>query len=367
MLADVYIDESGSADEPNFSVGGLVLFYTPEKKKALQLALKNQKLEWSVCEGINGIEWPSTSDLLPKEYRRNLHPDYREKYEAHLAILAKCFRDEGVQVLSLGLRVSRQDFSSTVSGIPMNAGDIVYRRLLGEVLELALASIFSLVPDQNPLTVNIHAAVRWRPIEMPAHEVQAKAAELFQKFGMHSLNTDESSEVVIESLRSDDVWPLVMDILNRHQGQTSQFSLDVVRGVRLLEYEKAIKAYSARTGSRTWDNYTKNAPLPEQLHYLADWVARFATWEWNQMPPTAQVWFQAGFHSTRTRSIQHLLQAKRCIALNSLSQALIEMYLGWPNAPEREFAGVHRWIACHTAHMTDRLTGSDFQRFWNTM
>lgn len=367
-LADIYIDESARADEPHFGVGGLLLLYTRDKKDALQAALKSRGLEWGVCVGASGIEWPSKGSVLPKEYRRDVFPDYREKYEAHLEDLAKCFRDTSVTVISLGMRMCRQELGSSVAGIPMTAGDVVYRRLVGDVLELALASIFSLAPPNQHITLNVHVATRVRPMEVAAHEAKAKADELFRKFGIHQLRTDRSNEIVIQSVRSDDVWPLVMDILGRHAGQISQVSFDLARGVRLLEYTKANSAYEAGTGpGTTWYNYTREAPLPERIHYLADWISRFATWEWDRIPPTARVWFQAGFQCSRTRDIQVLLQAIRCVALNSFSQALTEMHRGWSDASEREPANVNRWIACHAARIAYKLIGSDFQRFWTSI
>ena len=64
-LADVYIDESGFADEPHFAVGGLVLLYTREKKNALQAALKSRRA-WSGASAkwkmaLNGLAHPYCS------------------------------------------------------------------------------------------------------------------------------------------------------------------------------------------------------------------------------------------------------------------------------------------------------------------
>lgn len=346
--AEVYLDESG---QDQFSVGGVVLFYPSyQGRDDLDQMLKEQELVWGLAEGHRPSD---ASDTIPSRYIPKYpggpgwHPD---GYNRYLERLNKCFKDLHVKQVAFAL-VWVPETKETSTGLPDLLREEVidnrYRRMIEEALE---AVLYCLLPAYGAADaqVSVECATRVRPPETPYNLEQLR-----NDFGIVS-NVVSGKYYV---LSGDSVYPIVGRLLASRSGAPPKVRR--ARGTTLSDYQDLL--------NKSPRDYRKivNDPFrarPRQLHYLADWFARFALHDID-LPKTPLVAraFKAGFLEKRGDRFASWLRASRAGAEGRFSDALVETWMASRQTePEWSLA---RWLWHAAAQWGEMLDGPGFLQF----
>lgn len=99
-------------------------------------------------------------------------------------------------------------------------------------------------------------------------------------------------------------------------------------------------------------------PRPRQIHYLADWIARFA--RWNSIPKVAQGWFRSGFLQGRNTAFASWLRAGRAADRREYLDAVAEIITSGATAEPFSDSSFARWTRGRLAKWQKSISGAEF-------
>ncbi|HLJ48960.1 MAG TPA: hypothetical protein VKU01_23250 [Bryobacteraceae bacterium] len=325
-IVEIYVDESGDPAHPKqsafFAVGGICLSY-PDETEISTLAdqLLEQGIIWgsSVEHGLSDIR---RRRVLEKHLPNDVCDPTLSKIEQILSKL-------DIQIRAIAIV---EKWPSTVEhGVLDGDSERLFRQQLSASLE---ATLFDLIARSHEAKeVHIHAATRMVEVGV------AKAQDYESRFRIEAKKKE--SPATIFSLSANEIYPLVNNVCRLRP--KIQIPITVAHG--------SILNPSARH-------------RPRQIHYLADWVSRFARRyaESTPLPPIAEPWFEAGFLDLPGSSFPLWLEAAReadngdrprAVALSSEALKTEAATSGYPFG---------RWIKPRAADWARNLTAEEFRR-----
>jgi hypothetical protein len=342
---EVYLDECGQG---RFSVGGvIVLFPNREVRDQLDQVLKDEGLVWGLAEGHPPV---AATDAIPARY----FPKYPGgaqynpgAYNMHMGRLNKCFVDLKVKQTAFAL-VWTPGIEEVSKRLPEPLREEVidnrYRRMIEEALE---AVLYCVLPAYGAADaqVSVDCGTRVRP-----PEVHYDLERLKTDFGIGS--NPEARKYYV--LSSDSVYPIVARLLASRPGASP--NVRRARGTTLCDYGDLVLKKAADYKRIVND---RSRPRPRQLHYLADWFARFG-FHYPELPETKIVAraFKGGFLESRDERFAGWLRASRAGADGRLTDALAEVWMATRHRdPEWSVA---RWLRRRTADWGEMLDGPGF-------
>ena len=351
-LLDSYIDESRSHDG-HFAVGSLLLTYpSADGRLALERALIEKELTWGESQLLPENSIQEDAIYIPKK---------PQKYDHWLKWIEEIFVDLKIGVAACGLvtsKASTSQYHRFLTALPEANLDLQFRSIVMDLLEAQLFDvILSIVPKFSE--VNVDVATRTPNVVPRRSETLDQArARMQTNYGVSFRGSKH-----FYSLSSDGVHPLLYQVLSRRPKMAAKIPIERARGVTLLDYDKLSELRSH--GPRTVKAKQSEKPLPLQIHYLADWISRFATWEWSQIPAIAQKWFRRGFLDDHEISVRYLLPAARAGHDADCGRAVLHAEQEHrARGADREWpASLSRWVSVQYGSWIDRLSGEDFAQF----
>jgi hypothetical protein len=328
-LVDIYIDESRPEGGSVFTIGGVVLTYPDEDKaKDLEGALVEKGLVWGLSEGFIAIP-------RKRQEKTFSEPD---RYNEPLRMLQEVFENLNIQVRAFGLRAEPANPLDQAELPPLlqdGSIDNTYRHALEEVIEAVLFGVVAGGGEAKKVRVNVATRI------FPTLKFEVWNLD----FGVQEGPTIKGVKHCY-SLTQDEVYPIVARVL---ASRRKPVPVREARGVTLCNYKELMeledqrrKAMSSGSHEDTrYDKELRRRPRPRQIHYLADWVARFASH--GPMPDVALEWFRAGFLDSRDGAFPRWLSALRCADDGPMAEAVksaIEAVKAEPLAGDLSFG---RW------------------------
>ncbi|RJP49275.1 MAG: hypothetical protein C4586_07655 [Anaerolineaceae bacterium] len=364
---DVFIDESGESQHGMFSLGAAILLYPSDHaKRDFVKALASQKLTWGVDEIsaldlAKGTQPPNHGDCLPKRYRNTFD------YEPQLQRIDKIAGDCGITIIACGfqgcgaesryLHFSAQDF-----GLSPDFGDTVYRVMLGEFIESCLFGPFWFLSTNTARSVSLQTATRLGSV--PENQMDLAVQYMGLKFSGYK----RDNRAFFYSVGGSDILPLVIEVIEMHPKAEAKFKFARVRGATLYDFDELRKDFQDKS-EKAQARYSKKirgdmGPLPESLHFLADWVAHFALLPPRDVPPTARIWFERGFLQERNTAFRACLAAMRSADTHEFATALAQYDSGELLSTEESQApnAFASWTSLRAKDWCERLDGRAFLR-----
>jgi hypothetical protein len=243
-----------------------------------------------------------------------------------------------------------------------DAIDNRYRRMIEEALE---AVLYCTLPAHCPpgTEVSVDCATRQREPEPPYD-----SRRLTSDFGI-GINQRNGDYYV---LTPDSVYPIVGRLLSARHGHPP--NVRRARGTTLydLEHIKKLAGQHAKERSavdRSPSRKERTAyerivndqsrPRPQQIHYLADWFARFGM----HAPslPSAKIVhgaFKNGFLESRDERFDGWLRAARAGAEGRVTDALLEVWMA--SKHKDPTWSVSRWLRQRASDWVEMLDGHGF-------
>ena len=210
-------------------------------------------------------------------------------------------------------------------GVHIGESERIYREWLSDLIE---AIIFDWLPAEPTRTIRIHCATRVFEADAGIRQV------LFRDFSIGRVGTR------CYSLSENEVHPIVFSVLARRE---FKHGLTVARGAQLFY----------RNPRRQGDIVTEEVPdrrraRPEQIHYLADWVAHYAPRIASRgkgfVPEPVRQWFAAGFAESNVPAFQEWLAASRAAVVGRIPEALVHASEAWANEHKPVACAFSRWV-----------------------
>jgi hypothetical protein len=234
--------------------------------------------------------------------------------------------------------------------------DNQFRNMLTEVLEGVLFDVIGVGRSIQEIRVDV--ATRTPPAENSRQLNQLRA-----DLGIFVLETENK----YFSLTSCEIWPIVAKLLDV-RGATSETSCNITRarGVTLWDY-CALEERSLKNRRLYEKLITQNdRPRPQQIHFLADWVARFATLDPHEMPDIVAGWFSQGFLERRAGSFANWTSASRAAAVQNYVDAVLLSHDGATIEKHNDVKApwrFSRFLGNDSPKWVDQLTGPEFIEF----
>ncbi len=313
-VVEIYIDESGSADNKKFGVGGLLAVYPSEAS----IATFQEKLPNYGYTRDGG----TLTFLKDHRIKEPQNPNVEEpKVMQTLQTAATSLS----VILSAFFVQEKHEFPSTTSSEvddltnPFSL-DNRYRHLLRVALEMAL---FECLPHHLEISgvqiknlqpeCRIYAATRYLPTK---HNDSKKSQERVQNFERYhkdfGVDLKYREDIGIQGcylLSDNDIYPIVAEVKRRRK--TSDFHPKIItaRATQLAYFcEPETRVWSKR-GQReqcpTHEGFLKkvmprtqdHVRMPRRAHYLADIVCRWASQKRNPYPQSFALLFEKGFNT----------------------------------------------------------------------
>jgi hypothetical protein len=313
-VVELYIDESGHTYEKQFAVGGhLVVYPDSAAIGALANELTRAKLVWGIDETNNGLTQGKFFKIPPRENRAG-----SEAYDKHLEQLSEIFKKLQIQIIAIGLRktqAQRNLLPTDITGLDPAVSDSVYFDMLADLLE---CSVFGLLRDSGPnkVALNIHVATKMGTI------LESGKAMASEKYGFRFAYTS-NGEARFYSLLSESLVPLAIKVFESHPKSVLRADVHRVKACALADYDtlhqderRSPDFYHRRIAGET-------GAFPRQIHYLADWLARFCTMKSENIPPMALDWFKRGYMQNHNTACFLFLEAIRAADREEWGSALI--------------------------------------------
>jgi hypothetical protein len=315
---EIFIDESGTADEARFAIGAVVLIsgqnpFDHGKYRTEALNSHRPGGLWGLDDIVTITrknQFPEDWKCLPKGNQVRSHTETPAEAEAKNHLLNEQL--SGVDRLVQGhgatlfvcsiLSVERPDMRNVASvRHPYHR----YRDLLGRLLE---AILFHCEPVVQALEGGAKLCVD-----------AATAKNTASKWLPDSLANNFGAKIEVENsiqkcrpLYYGDVLPIVTGLLLRNGREAWTQKLLRARGVQLTDFASCTTDTLAR---RLNPNDLNSRRDPKPLHYLADWIAHFTYDErdWSQVPrvPVLKNWFEVGFRQQDGDVLQNALRSHR--------------------------------------------------------
>lgn len=349
-LVEVYIDESGTT---TFSVGGIVVLYpSHEAREKLDQALKDFELVWGLAEGhpplYAGDATPEPEHRIPK-YPGNRPGRYEPAaYNEFLNRLNERFEALDIDMAGFSL-VWKPDDAAIAQDLPVPLREDVidnrYRRMIEEVLE---AVLYCLLPAYGAADahVSVDCGTRVQSVLFSPYE----AERLKSDFGILS-NLRTTMYYV---LSSDSVYPIVARLLASRPAVPPK--IQRARGTSLYDYDD-LDLKNGEEYQRIVNDQSR--PRPQQIHYLADWFARFGL-HYPRIPDADIVAkaFGGGFLDGRDERFAGWLRASRAGAEKRLTDALAEVWMATRHKEPKW--SVSRWLRRRAADWGLMVDGPGF-------
>jgi len=346
-IAEIYIEESGTSI---FSVGGMMLIYPDaDAVGKLDEALKKQDLIWGLAEGHRPLQF---TDRPPKNYLKKKPTGY----ESDLKKIDAIFNSLNIHISAFSLinQVSKASSNSNLSPLLREESvDNLYRNMLAEVLE---ATLFELKKMLSPSSSSISIDVATRIVKLSDKK---KLEGLTKEFGIRPRPSNDG----FYSLSPNDVYPIVTRVLASRRKSAKGLSPKRARGVTLYDHE-TLNDMLRNGKTQIYERIIteQKQPRPQQVHYLADWLTRFAVGGVANLPSTARLWFENGFLQERNQEFYHWLKAGRESDNGNLVEAMIEAskaktFESRRKSKECDFG---RWVKEKIGNRVRSLKGADF-------
>jgi hypothetical protein len=342
---EVYLDESG---ENRFSVGGIIVLYPNRRARdELDQVLKEQELVWGLAEGHPPVD---ANDAIPKRpipkypggrpWKPGAYIDFLER-------LSKCFVDLNVRLAAFAL-IWEPRMAKISEGLPEPLREDVidnrYRRMIEESLE---AVLYCVLPARGATDaqVAVDCATRTQDL-LPPYD----AKRLKTDFGIGSNRRGKRNYYYV--LSADSIYPIIGRLLASRPDAPP--NVRRARGTTLYDYEEL-----ARKDAEDYERIVKDRSRPRQIHYLADWFARFGL-HYPDLPDAEIVAkaFKGGFLERRGERFAGWLRASRAGAEERLTDALTEV---WMATRQKEAKwSVARWLRRRAADWGEMLDGPGF-------
>jgi len=315
-VVEIYVDESG---EPAgaFAVGGVMLTY-PSRNDIEELDKKLTKgLAWGLAEGhppahVDDPFPDRPSDYLAKE---------PTTYEPHLLKIAGLAESLGISVSAFALTEQVHSGSHPSELLDPGSIDNLYRLMLCELLETVL---FDSACSRSEIRVDVATRV----FNVEGEGAIERCDRLHHLLGIGRVALRKGFRCF--SLGASEVYPMVAQVLSL---RPQALAVARARGVSLYAYKDLAEwrddeikdpANNHRFSRAVTQAANFRGPRPQQIHYLADWVARLARLyaAGCTLPPTATTWFKNGFLQGRNKAFPLWLHAVRTAAANRLPEEL---------------------------------------------
>lgn len=354
QYADIYFDESGDdrfeGGASAFSVGGVVVFYrNAQARDQLDQALKENELTWGLAENHPPFD---PNDSIPERYIPKYPGGMRWNpgaYKDYLDRLDECLTKLDIELAGFAL-VWRPALLQTPSSLPEPLREEVidnrYRRMIEEALEAVLYCIVPAYLTEAQITVD--CGTREKP-PLPPYG----AKRLRYDFGI-GINRRTGNYYV---LSPDAVYPIVGRLLAQRHGAPP--NVQRTRGTTLYEYQHLVNIAQENPDRYRRIVNDRSRPRPRQIHFLADWFARFGM-HYPSLPSAKIVTraFRNGFLDYRDRTFSGWLRASRAGAEGRITDALSEVWtVTRESAPAWSAA---RWLSKTVAAWTELLDGPAF-------
>jgi hypothetical protein len=369
---DVFIDESGESWKGLFSIGAVVFLYQDDQaKQGFVRALSDENLVWGLDENnapvlLRGIPPPAWGVCLPKTHRAGM------EYEAALKQIEDLARVHGITIAACGLcgrgAESRHlHFPAKDFGLSPDFADTVYRVMLSEIIESCIFGPFWFLPAEATAAVSLQVATRLGSVP-EEHEEMAK-----QFMGLKFPGYRNDGRAFFYSVGGNDILPLVVELIEMHPKAVARFKFARVRGAALYDFDELRRNFQDKS-EKSQANYRKKlrgdfGPLAEQLHYLADWVSRFAKFSPDEIPPTARMWFERGFLQQRNDAFRSSLRATRAADGEdfALALAILDTSGDSPSCEGKASNDFVGWTALRAKDWRMKLDGTGFLRLANRL
>lgn len=347
---EIYVDESG---DNRFCLGGIMIFYpTQQAREDLDHFLRNE-FAWGLAEGHPPVD---AVDAIPKRYISKYlggppgSPWKPNAYNKNLSRLEKCFVDLNICLAAFALVWEPKMAKSTeVLPEPLreDAIDNRYRRMIEEALE---ALLYCILPayGATDAEVAIDCGTRQKEPQPPYN-----SARLRNNFGI-GVNPRSGDYYV---LTADSVYPIVGRLLASRPAPAP--NVRRARGTTLYDYGhlEYLLGKSREAYERIVNDQSR--PRPRQIHYLADWFARFGLHHPNlPKEDIVAAAFKRGFLERRGARLACWLRASRAGAEERWSDALTEVWMA-TRQKEPKWS-IARWLRSRAAGWGEMLDGSGF-------
>ena len=274
-VVEIFLDESGSDNGRTFAVGGFLLVHPPGANPAsLDDKLRERGLVWA--ESLNAS--PDASSF----------PKYPNDYGVHLERLQSFFTEYGCEALAFGLTQPVRHQGLPATSLLLREGSLDLRNLdmITDALEALLFDVIDAAAP-TPSSIHVHLATRTPPLEP-----NLKPMKAVEDWGI-SLAWSRGKVKGHYSVGFQDGRQITRAALRRRFSRSVTFPVSQARAVRLGKAPK------------------RDSPKPREIHYMADWVARFASWPYDDIPNIAKSWFGQGFLNEYGEAFLYWLNAAR--------------------------------------------------------
>jgi hypothetical protein len=329
---EVFLDESGTADQTRFAVGAVVLI--SGSSPFIHSSYRADALMGLGPGGLWGLDdlksfdhigqFPSPDRRLSKGdlMETGVTPDgtnYNNLLNVVLSGINELVGKQGASVVACSLLSDELPDSTAIASTkhPFHRYRIMLTRLLEAILfhcDPVVQAIRSGATICIDAATTENKAAAWRP------------EALTTDFGADLFIKPSDGLLYCRTIANSDVLPIVTGLLVRNGREALANKVTRARAVPLLDFAKC-EANPAILGyySSAAPNLPPK-PLPKQLHYLADWIAHF-TWhekDRNETPNilTLNTWFKNGFRQADRDQLRQHLRCQRQWALGARLSAL---------------------------------------------
>ena len=351
----IFIDETGDVGNVDgiFTVGGIGAYFESEARArdfATKGGAEGREVDYTDSKGLRG-----KSRLFWGPTIHNPHPGsagawHRKEWpksdlDIGLDEHAKAWQLQGLEevfgfaLASAGPPVWSDDLSNP------GAADHLYRRLVGQALEVLLFEI----ARERARSLDVYVAARTRTRRSQDRwdaDVKKTPPRLSyeERYGVIVKACRKGSRMIrgrFDSLQSDDVWPIVAGVTGL-RGKTPFGPVRVARGASLY--------YKGGNGIPPGPGETHR--LPPGLHFLADIVLRTVSGRQTPLkrPVIVEKWFKHGFEGTADSSFDAALDACRLASAGRWLECVRAV---------RNVEQVPSWAHERVREALSRMTGSD--------
>jgi hypothetical protein len=366
-IVEIFIDESGDPfndRDPGFAVGGILVQHDNENsQREFHRVINSSERKWGVSDyEPDRIRANEVEEKVPmlSFFPKRPHPDGNDERDGLNLISSAVTNNSRIAAFALIepelLRFQRDGALDSSILFDDNSLDNIYHRLLRSNLEMLLFQHPWVDIEQD--SFYIHVATREQKIQ--DHNTrriwkQAYGLEFKERRGQWGYG----------SLRSDDVFRLIREILQSRNVLDGRPDIKMARGVVLNDYEDVIRTYNqgpqmrARVNSQLYDPSRID---PKQAHYMADWIARIALYRTN-LPDVTIPWFNVGYIQRAEDAFFSLMDAIRTTELDRAITRLdgVDML---PTEQLRDSLLAERYLRQTASTWPSQLSGLQLRRLF---